>query len=200
MHFMREILTLINVNNVNFEDSYIEEDGLILLRLKPDAFKTVGQLSKFFETIFRKSFKTFKNRPIYILLRISDQISFNGFAVMKKEGTPTFAYIKLSWAILEKEKGFIELTNAVDKWLKEKMREILDRHKVAGILKNDYLKCGTYFQYRKQKDIDIFYIIYRYWEKIKNEKDSNITWIDVMEDENSENKCNNHVFISLNSV
>lgn len=202
MHLMREILTLINVDNINFEDSYIEKDGIILLGLKQNVFKSSVQLKEFYEKVFHKNIKTFKEQKIYIVLCIVDEIYFNGFAIKNKNETPTFAYMKLSRTDLEGKKEFIKLRNAVDKWLRKKVRQILDRHKVAGIFKKDYLKGGTYFQCREQKDkdIDIFYIIYRYWERIKNETDSNFTWIDVMEDENGENKCNNHVFIALNGV
>lgn len=203
MRLMREILTLINVDNINFENSYIEEDGQILLGLKQNTFKSDVQRSEFCAEVFHKSINN--DQKICIVLYIADEISFNGFAIKNKNETPTFAYIKLSRATIEEKKEFIELKKAVDKWLREKVRQLLDHHKVTGIFKKDYLKDGTYFQHREQKDLDIFYIIYRYWERIKskkdpNIKDSSITWIDIMEDENGENKCNNHVFIALNGV
>lgn len=201
MHLMREILTLIDAKNIDFEDSYIEEGGKILLGLKKSAFNSDLMLSEFCKKVFHKN--TYNEQKIYVVLCITDEISFNGFAIKNKNEAPTFAYIKLSQNNLEENKEFIELKNAVDKWLRENMKQLLDRHKVSGIFKKDYLKSGTYFQCRQcqeQKDIDIFYIIYRYWERIKNEKDSNITWIDIMEEENEGSKCNNHVFIALNGV
>lgn len=199
----KDILTLIDVNNVDFEDSYIKEDGRILLGLKQEVLQSVGQLNDFYKTIFHEKVEKIKfaqNPKFYLVMCITDQISFNGFAVMTEDEMPIYAYVRLSQSTLEKENKITELIIAVDKWLREKVRRIIESHRTCGIFKDDYLKSGTYFQCRKQNDLNIFYIIYRYWEKIKNEKDSNITWIDIMEDENGENKCNGHVFISLSSV
>ena len=71
----------------------------------------------------------------------------------------------------------------VMEWLKSLVRSIILNPK--GIFKKDFFKKDTYFHLRQDKtdiqqdNTDIYYIIYKWWEKIQKDK---IDFVNVMDD------------------
>lgn len=83
-------------------------------------------------------------------------------------------------------KIYEEFNGQADDWVKKKIREI------SSTLKGEYVKDminrDTYFQVRRFEGQDIYYIIYRWWDKVRQGR---VTWKDVVNGEGT-------VYVALN--
>ena len=175
-------LSLINVDYINFELSEIKKDGMVYLALDkdkiPKSFVEFNSDNLILENLSNVDycyivFNPLKNR--------CEELIVEQHAIVYKFDYISIMYFfeMLSVSEYERYKKIHNIFNEnIMDWIKSKLRARMMN--LSGDFIKDAIKEDTYFQVRKNNNSkDVYYIIYRWWEK---GIDKDISFIDIIND------------------
>lgn len=205
-----DLLNLIDMKQVIQKNTLIDDDGTIYFNLRSSALLSRNSLvpnrsyCAFCDAVFSdlpESRKLIDRELCYIAFNPQEEMKLTGFAVIK-DGRIYRSSQECIIHALEQikktdshkfscfRKRLEAFSDEAELWLRLKIRDTLfDSTDVLGFFKKDYLKNGTYFQNRQKDTDDIFYVMYRWWDKLN---DDHIIWVDTSEERNQK------IFIALN--